>query len=249
MYIIVQLRILSYKVVSYNETLDHSVPVTADRRKLRQRLDPFIFVQLLVGLREVQADLTMVLLRAMVAITVALGPILLLLQIQCTFLPYHLSSITWFHRLMVLIDILLLCSFWPTIRYGVSTSFLPSFRSYWSMYCLSILAIMFSGLVATFPGEQIQSLTLPNALTKIFFQGPVDLVSGKPRSLLSNVLVLPGLSLVDGSGARTFSLRGRDFVGAVFIGSDLRGADFSGAKRCSPRRFLEQCPASRRIAE
>jgi uncharacterized protein YjbI with pentapeptide repeats len=87
---------------------------------------------------------------------------------------------------------------------------------------------MFSGLVATFPGERIASFIPPNELSKMFFGGDVDHISGRPRSLFSNVIVFPGQTLT-GNGAQTFSLRGRDFRGAVFLGSDLRKADFSHA--------------------
>ncbi len=67
----------------------------------------------------------------------------------------------------------------------------------------------------------------------MLFAGEVDEVSGKPRSLFSNRLVLTDQSFVDSEKLEKVevsrSFRGRDLRGAVLNRADLRKADFTGA--------------------
>jgi uncharacterized protein YjbI with pentapeptide repeats len=79
----------------------------------------------------------------------------------------------------------------------------------------------------------------PVSLHELLVNGDIDLVARKPRSLWSNRLVLPGLSVIDYAKVdtdakiaalpETLSLRGRRLEGAVFIGAILKKVDFTAA--------------------
>lgn len=59
-------------------------------------------------------------------IVIVLVPPLILLQIQLRFLPYHEQDVTWLHRGMILIDILLIMSLWFKFRHeGLRNGTLP----------------------------------------------------------------------------------------------------------------------------
>jgi uncharacterized protein YjbI with pentapeptide repeats len=111
---------------------------------------------------------------------------------------------------------------------------------------------VFSVFVATYPGEWIDKNLLLRlidryspilrigdqtlALSDALFRGPVNEVVGKPRSLFSNVLVVPDANFDDvkedkdpAKTRRRFSLRGRDLRGAVLVRADLHLVDFTGA--------------------
>jgi uncharacterized protein YjbI with pentapeptide repeats len=64
--------------------------------------------------------------------------------------------------------------------------------------------------------------------------GNVDYVTRRPKSLWSNVIVLPEFDIgTDGKNSgstASISLRGRRLEGAVFLGAQLRKADFTGAE-------------------
>ena len=55
------------------------------------------------------------LLRLIVLITVIMLPVALLLAVQVRFLPYHEVSMTWWHRSVLLADLVLLWALWSVI--------------------------------------------------------------------------------------------------------------------------------------
>ena len=239
-YTLLQLHALSRKLALYNETLTQAFPNAADRRKRRRRLDPFVFVQLLAGTREERLGLTSILSRVVTDTTVILWPILLLLQIQIVFLPYHLQWVTWLHRIEIVAALVLLWYFWPAIRYGRDVVENPPLRRHKIFFAGSVSIAFFSVFIATFPGEVLRNVLTCVAppivyASDLLFGGgrKVNEVTGAPRSLFSNVLVLVDQSFVDseklGELEKTVSLRGRDLRGAVLVRADLRKADFTGA--------------------
>jgi uncharacterized protein YjbI with pentapeptide repeats len=92
--------------------------------------------------------------------------------------------------------------------------------------------VAFSILLATFPGEFLNDrFAMP--LRETLFAGAADEVSGRPRSLFSNRLVLTDQIFVDSEKMDkievSHSFRGRDLRQAVLNRADLRKADFTGA--------------------
>jgi uncharacterized protein YjbI with pentapeptide repeats len=289
-YALLQLQGLATKVAAYNERLLREVRVMADRRQLRLRLDPFVFVQMTAGARERRSGRIGSSNRLVAWITIVGLPLATVLLIQLTFLPYH-HTLTWLHRGAVGTDLFFVWVFWRalaeqgsrppgaaktkagrTMRSHLRGSvkvFGPqvvaslrrfsrriaaklrtlSLRTRWPARVpplarvFAIIASLCVGafsILAAYPTETIYPWT--RGLTAPIFEGKIDTVAGKPKTLfgLSNKLVLPdqdfGLTeklkafLEAGEPERaTLSLRGRDLAGAVLDRVDLRQADFTGS--------------------
>jgi hypothetical protein len=112
---LLQLHGLSAKIEDYNAVLREQHPHAGDRRLLRQRLDSFIFAQVLVGARDRREGSIGRLNRAVAWITMVGLPIGTLLLLQLMFLPYHHELMTWWHRLCVLADLGLVWFFWARV--------------------------------------------------------------------------------------------------------------------------------------
>jgi hypothetical protein len=131
---------------------------------------------------------------------------------------------------------------------------------------VSILPVLLVVTIATFPGERVEenlppvrfipttwaAWQLPTlqaiqtagsgwaTLHELLVAGQVIYVTGRPQSLLSNVLVLPNFEVgdrvkLDAEGkiaisSDALSLRGRSLEGAVLAFAHLRKADFTGAQ-------------------
>lgn len=278
-YLFLQLIILVRKVASFDAALGDAVQTNEDGEEYRRRLDTFLIVQFLIGAEEERKGLTAKLLRSVAVITLVILPILLLLQFQLTFVPYHDAWVTWVHRIAVVIDIRLSWVFWSAIRRGDGKIYFPEvqfawqgffkrgefvknvkemlgefglairsgFRSSRAGFVASLGTIFASFFVFAFADEPIANIfkvPVPRisnneimleskSLSDVVLHGRINMVEGRPGSLFSNVLVVPGKKLVnDGSVDKDFpswSLRGRNLSGAILIGSDLRSVDFTGA--------------------
>ncbi len=247
-YVLLQLEGLSQKVSDYNSVLGESVKLAADRRLIRRRLDDFPFLQFLAGVRERRTGVAGMLQIVISWITLVMFPVVVFLQIQLAFLPYHSTSITWLHRICLICDLGLIWFFWPAFR--------PDIEGNWRRRALmaaigcigTFLLLIFSVSLATFPGEAVYrnavskgvdalvSLAFRDESTsasRVFFEGDVDGVTGHPSSLFANRIILPGERFYDETkhekAETSVSLRGRDLRGAVMPRSDLRLADFTGA--------------------
>ena len=77
---------------------------TSDDHYLRQRLDSFLVLQLLIGPTEQRIGFDGLSLKLIAWITLVGVPVLILLQAQVTFLPYHQEWVLWLQRVIVLID-------------------------------------------------------------------------------------------------------------------------------------------------
>ena len=93
--------------------------------------------------------------------TVVFAPVLLLLFIQLKFLPYHSSSVTWFHRGALFTDLGLLWLFrFSAMRSGSSRNQI-SFTAVFAVLTAGLLT--FSIAIATFPGERLDRNALARA--------------------------------------------------------------------------------------
>src|SRR5262249_28369073 len=88
-----------------------------------------------------------------VFLTVVVAPLVLLLLLQIQFLPYHLSAITWVHRLAFLLDVLALWMLWPTILARTDVISFPPLRTAKVALAISTCLIGFSFCIATQPAE------------------------------------------------------------------------------------------------
>jgi len=118
-YVLLHFALLARKTAAFHRELETQIagagPNEATRAGLRGQLPSNIFVQFLAGPRDVRGGLFGWLLRLIAWISLALGPVALLVFFQFQFLPYHDEAITWWNRLAVLAEILLLWFLWPAI--------------------------------------------------------------------------------------------------------------------------------------
>ena len=237
-YLLLNLKLMSDNVRSWLLRLETTLSKEArpeERERVaeehRLALPNFFPVQMLSATKFNRSGFIGGVLLASVLITVAVGPILLLFMFQTQFLPYHAEAVTWVHRLSLIADIVLVWYFWPRIynrsggRMGVTAMFLAA-NATGALVLLSLVA-------ATFPGELIYFKS--NSIRDALFEGGVDKLTGVPRSLFANRLVLTNKVFVNLDEAAlakvetTLSLRGRHLENAVLVHANLRKADFSGA--------------------
>jgi uncharacterized protein YjbI with pentapeptide repeats len=245
-YLLLQLEGLSEKVVDYNLVLNETMRAGVDRRRARWRLDDFPFLQFLAGVRERRTGVAGKLQILISWITIVLFPIVVLLQLQIAFLPYHSEPITWLHRACLMGDLGLIWFFWHSFRRKSESS------RRWRVVVAAVetaatlLVLIFSLALATFPGEamyrNVVATTVDAAVSfvfrdqavsasRYFFEGDVDGVTGQPASLFANRIILPGERFHDEAKKTevSVSLRGRNLRGAILQRSDLSFADFTGA--------------------
>src|SRR5262249_13961311 len=236
-YLFLQLLGLASKAKDYNTLLVDEAPVASDRQYLRQRLDVFPILQFLAGPSDQRTGFRGYSLRLMAWITLVASPVLILLQGQVTFLPYHREWIVRLQRVAVLIDLALIWYFWIHLR-SDDDPIKGMWRKPW-MYlggAGTLGVVIFSTYLATFPGEWMKAhLPQPSWLQALLFEGDVDDVSGRPRSVFANRLVLTDQSFVVDPEKLdkitvSHAFRGRDLRLAVLYGAELRKGDFTGAQ-------------------
>jgi uncharacterized protein YjbI with pentapeptide repeats len=258
-YVLLHFVMLAGKVSAFDSELRDQIDNVEVRRRLRRQLPSNIFVQFLAGPPEVRDGVMGVLLWLIALISLVLAPVALLVFFELQFLPYHHDWITWWQRLAVGIDLLLIWLFWPTIalRQEAEQETTPRrpvpviqrVGTIGSMYAISVASVLLVGVVATFPGERLEAVQhqvnptfVQEALVAVreaLVAGKVDTARRKPESLWSNRLVLPGLDVIErtkldseakiAAASDTASLRARNLEGAVLIGAGLRKVDFTGA--------------------
>ena len=212
------------------------------------------------GAATIHASVMGLLIHAVVVLTVIIGPVLVLLLMQLQFLPYHSIGVTMAQRFLIFIDMAVVLLFWPEIAGPAATTRIKLYRNFvWA--CMAAI-ILFSGFVATFPGEKNYEsaffINRTSAINRFFFRGAISEVTGNRASWFSDTLALANRDFIaleedkiDGVD-QTVSLRGRDLRDAVLTRADLRKADFSGADlafadlseaRLQGARF--DCPSSK----
>ena len=255
-YVLLHFVLLAGKVGDFDTELREQIPDEDVRRRLRRQLPSNIFVQFLAGSREVRTGVMGFMLRLIAQISLVIGPIALLVFFELQFLPYHDWAITWWHRIAVVADIVLLWLLWPSIARGETARL--AWRDLqrakiWILAFASLAPVLLVTAIATFPGEWAQN-NLPSlrfipwpdergrwfSPHELLVAGEVDLAARKPKSLWSNRLVLPGFDVIDHTKfdteakiealPETISLRARHLEGAVLIGAKLRKADFTSAQ-------------------
>jgi uncharacterized protein YjbI with pentapeptide repeats len=240
-YLLLNLKLLADNVERYNDLVQSARPVerkdaeTEDESHFRLLLPNFAFVQLTAGPSAVRHGRMGWLLRLMVWLTVVIGPIALLLLIEFKFLPYHLHWLSWWHRILLACDVLMLWSFWPHLTLSDARfHFTPGSVA---GLVLGLTVAAFAVLIATFPGERMDKNFVATA-TPIYawlFSG--SNAGGYIDGFSPNFLIIQ-----DGKFPDKLPLVRRDLRDAILVRcvlheanltkSDLRGADLS---RCDLR--------------
>ena len=112
----------------YNEMLESAKLEREEDDGFRLLLTNFPFVQLLAGTSYTRRGFFGDLLSFIVWITVALAPVVLLLFMQLNFLPYHDVGVTWWHRVIIIIDFVYLGCFGPASSCWPKSNSSPYFQ-------------------------------------------------------------------------------------------------------------------------
>jgi hypothetical protein len=192
-------------------------------------------------------------------VTIGLLPVLILLNFQIVFLPWHDETATWTHRVYLAADVFLLMLLGVFLRApdnsflaGIAESFKRMPASSAGMVLVGLAAILFSFLVATIPDEPLDRLAtrlLPVPVpigtsggtsgrraflpTAYLFEGATDDIQGRPDSMFSRNIVVINTSMATPINPEpdepSINLRGRDLKYATLDRSDFRRADLTGA--------------------
>jgi uncharacterized protein YjbI with pentapeptide repeats len=223
-YVLMQVLLLSRTATAYNEAVEHTGMAESDRARIRQRLANTLFAQIFSGSPQERKGLLGVLLWLLAWVTLAIGPVLVLLIYQTIFLPYQNPGVTLTHRILIVLDLALVIFLWGVNR---TTAFVYG-------------AVVVASLTAYFPGE-LQSW-LPAKWRS-------DIDCGDPRRdpPSTDRLVLPQVDVVDDeklakieAGAksqglpphrseRTHDFSNRNLRCADFSRADFRHANFTEA--------------------
>lgn len=238
-YLIVLTKGLSEKIQAYEDVLRQprsmAIKIAAGRRAVRARLDnSIISAAMSARYRDTLGGVSIA--NGLIAgLTMTAVPVTLLLLTQLIFLPYQHEHVSWFHRIIILIDV------------GMCLWFLWPLTAHAFVLLGRILALLFVGVAATtsvflavFPGEWICNKLeghLPHTITDKLFEGssdPIDYVTKGGVLPFANRLILPDdpkLAEVPGapSNGVSLSVRGRNFRNATFDRSNLVRVDFSAA--------------------
>jgi hypothetical protein len=225
--------------------------------RVRFHLHAFFYTQLIAG--PVRSPFFAFFLLLLTWLSFGILPVILLLDFQSAFLPYHDLQVTWAHRFYLMLEIVILTVFAVFMRHP-SLGFVAGFgrtiverpASFAISLVLGLGAVFFSFCVATIPDERMDRIMTsiwPEAIdgqvadglpqrqaflpTARLFEAGADVLSGRPVGLLARNLVVMDQDLVRESaidpGSTSLNLRRRDLRYGIFDRSDLRQADLTGA--------------------
>lgn len=241
LYVLMQLYLLSRTLQLFEQELQTPQLIKKDRERIRAQLEKFVFTQFLIN--QPNPFPIRQFLRATVWLSFIIGPILLLFTFQIRFLPYHSEFTTYVHRIILIVDVVLILVMWPKIYRGIWLIDRP-----WSvrwlekglegLLCLLLFFASFG--LATIPDEfldqaRVKWLRLPGSEFNLDLLGARLVESDQDK--LAKLDVTLSLSHRDlrfaelrGADMRKADLRGADLSGAILRGADLSGANLLGAK-------------------
>lgn len=252
--LISQLALLARKTHEFDIAVRHLEPGRRRSHPLRLELHNFFFVQGIAGPH--RSLIMSLLLHAMTWLTLAILPVVLLLFIQFSFLPYHDSVITWSHRIVLVLDIVVLILIGAFLT-RVETSF---FQAFWRnsiahpvSFAVTVVILAFvlflSFAIATIPDRFLDRTVKrligdPHSATPSQGYNPylhgfagAGLIWGKTDGALFGIfhrnLIVRDHDLVADKDVSpnepSLPLRGRDLRYAKLDRTDLHQADLAGA--------------------
>jgi uncharacterized protein YjbI with pentapeptide repeats len=255
-YVLLNLVLLARTAKTFEDVLQRIFPQDGEAHEaFRMRIENMLFVQLLVGGKPEREGVNGGLLSLMALITLALAPVALILLFQVMFLPYHSEGITWLHRLLLLVDLLLVWTLWPGYRRGWGTRLWPK-RSWWLVgyAVLTVVPLFYAVAIATFPDERMY-VVADYVVTNWFhgqskwpygsneFRGrpdwyrwmtPVNSLSLDGEDLiedrkLAQIIEKNENNADEGRWVPVSTFVGRDLTNVSLTHADVRHVDFSGA--------------------
>ena len=111
-YLLMMLALLARTAAEFDKQLRTTLPDDAQQERYRARVENALFLQLLVGMKGERKGFNAFLLGLIALITIVLAPLVTLILMQMMFLPYHHLRITWWHRVLVMVDFGLILVMW-----------------------------------------------------------------------------------------------------------------------------------------
>jgi uncharacterized protein YjbI with pentapeptide repeats len=107
-YLLMMLALLARTAAEFDKQLRTTLPDEPERERYRAQVGNALFLQLLVGMKGERTGVNALLMGLIALITIVLAPLATLLLMQMMFLPYHHLRITWWHRAIVVADLVLI---------------------------------------------------------------------------------------------------------------------------------------------
>jgi uncharacterized protein YjbI with pentapeptide repeats len=107
-YLLMMLVLLARTAAEFESELRKTLPDDVQQERYRARVENALSLQLLVGMKGERTGFNAFLLALIALITIALAPLATLVLMQMMFLPYHHLRITWWHRAIVVADLVLI---------------------------------------------------------------------------------------------------------------------------------------------
>ena len=107
-YLLMMLALLARTAAEFDKQLRTTIAGEPERERYRAQIGNALFLQLLVGMKGERAGVNAFLMGLIALITVVLASLATLVLVQMMFLPYHHLRITWWHRAIVVADLVLI---------------------------------------------------------------------------------------------------------------------------------------------
>jgi uncharacterized protein YjbI with pentapeptide repeats len=116
-YVLLQTLLLGRTARAYDDALNRTLKKPEQNAIFRERLANTIFAQIFAGAPREREGWVGEVLRGNSWFTLVGSPILILLTFQFSFLPYHSHEVTWVHRALIFIEIVIVIALtmWPAV--------------------------------------------------------------------------------------------------------------------------------------
>jgi uncharacterized protein YjbI with pentapeptide repeats len=247
-----QLVLLARSTIEFDRALQLLEATDRRAHPLRFELHNFFFIQAIAGLD--RSRIIGAFLRSLSWLTLVILPIAILLCVQVDFLPYHSLAMTWWHRVAVLFDVVMLSVMGAFLVQSEISFFTALWRTVQqhpfsvALCAVSVVIVsMFSLCIATIPGEVLDNLVQVqpgkvetatagqdsgNALERALLYIGASVEGVRSDLFDRNLRVMDSYLLIDkdaGSNEPSANLRGRDLRFARLDRSKLRQIDLTGA--------------------
>jgi uncharacterized protein YjbI with pentapeptide repeats len=239
LFVMLQVVMLGRTAAAYNEAVDQAVPSPKWNALIRQRLANTFFAQIFAGSPNEREGPLGALLKFIAWTTVAIAPLLLLLVFQFKFLPYHSHLVTWTHRALILIELIMLIFLWPLVLEATKDIDSRRLVRVPVSYGAVAIYIFVSILLGTFPGEPHFNLLtgypplsvrctrwLPANFDRLHLAN-VDFVADDRLAEIEKHT--SDRRLLPSQGERTRNFRNRDLNCSDLTSADLRRVDLTSA--------------------